>query len=82
MFVLDLAKDPVFGAIARARLQPEHHPFALHPLAVEREMEMSLLERLARVLARIGGPGAAVPQHHRAAAILTLGDGSFEGRVA
>src|SRR5690606_33240314 len=49
---------------------------ALHALALEHEFEVALLEALMRVADRF--PGALVPEHHRAAAILALGDGSFE----
>ena len=82
MFVLDLAEDPVLRAVAGARLQPDHDPFALHPLAIQGEVEVPLFERLARVLARVRLPGAAVPQHHSSAAILSLRDRAFEQGVA
>src|SRR3546814_7757032 len=55
-------------------------PFALHPLAIEDEVEMSLFQILLR-LALDRRPGAAIPQHHRAAAIFILGDRALEGRV-
>src|SRR6059058_5807729 len=44
-------------------------------------MEMALLDRLARVLARVGDPPPLVPKHHRPAAIFALGDGAFEVAV-
>ena len=74
----DLLQHPRLGLLAGLGLQAEHHPFALHPLAFEGEVEMPFLDRLARVLARVGDPAALVPQHHRAAAIFALGDGAFE----
>src|SRR5512146_1857446 len=42
---------------------------------------MAFLDRLARVLARIGYPAPDIPQHHRAAAVFALGDGAFECAV-
>ena len=42
---------------------------------------MAFFQRLARVLAGRGLPGAAVPHHHGAAAIFALGDGALEGGV-
>src|SRR6185369_15210291 len=56
----------------------EHHPLPLHPLAAEGEMEMTFLNGLARVLARLRLPSAAVPQHHRAATIFSPGNDALE----
>src|SRR6185437_7615051 len=44
-------------------------------------MEMALLDRLARVLARVGNPAADVPQHHRPAAIFAGRNRAFEVAV-
>ncbi len=52
---------------------------ALQALALEVEGDVALLVRLGRVALRL--PGAAVPQHHGAAAILALRDGAFERAV-
>ena len=43
-------------------------------------MEVTLVEVL-RALARDRRPCAAVPEHHRAAAIFALGDSAFEGGI-
>ena len=77
----DLLQHPWLGLLARAGLEAEHHPFALHSLTLEREMEVALFDRLARVLAGLGDPAPAIPQHHRAAAIFALWDSAFKGAV-
>ena len=77
----DLLEHPRLGLLAGLRLQAEHHPFALHPLTLEREVEMAFLDRLARVLARVGDPPALVPQHHRPAAIFALGNGALKRAI-
>ena len=77
MGVVDLAQQPVLALFARARLHADEQPFALHPFAVEREVQMAAIDVL-RALARDRRPGTAVPQHHRAAAIFTLGDRALE----
>ena len=81
MFIGDLAQQPVLALLAAAWLQPDHDPLALHAVAVEDEMEMPLGDGLARILARDRLPGAVIPQHHRAAAILALGDRALERRI-
>ena len=62
------------------RLAHAHqHPLALEPLAVEDELELALLQRRVGVADRL--PGALVPEHHGAAAILALRDRAFEVAV-
>ena len=51
---------------------------AMQSLALEGELEIALRQRLLGGLRSLGLPIAAVPQHDRAAAILTLGDRPFE----
>src|SRR5439155_18826125 len=80
-FVGDLLEHPRFAPFAGARVEAKEHPFALHPLALEREVEMTLLDRLARVLTRVGDPAALVPQHHGSAAVFAFGDGALESAV-
>src|SRR5439155_1286968 len=53
------------------------HPRALHLLAVQPHLEVALGECLVHVGA-LGLPRAAVPDHHRAAAVLALGDHALE----
>ena len=51
-------------------------PAAVQLLAVELEFEMALREALVRIADRL--PTAAIPDDHRAAAILALRDRAFE----
>ena len=46
VFVLQLAQEPVLALFPRAWLEPDQQPFALHPLAIEREVQMALVEVL------------------------------------
>ena len=50
----------------------------MQPLAIERELEIAFRQRLLRGLRSLGLPIAAIPQHDRAAAILTLRNRPFE----
>src|SRR3546814_9844763 len=59
--IADLAQQPVLARFLAARLQPDQQPFALHPLAIEDEVEMSLFQILLR-LALDRRPGAAIPR--------------------
>src|SRR3546814_11025786 len=53
--IADLAQQPVLARFLAARLQPDQQPFALHPLAIEDEVEMSLFQILLRLaLDKIG----------------------------
>src|SRR5260370_26700020 len=54
-------------------------PQPLEPLAVQFEREMALRQGLVRVMKRI--PIAAIPYHHRAAAIFALGDSALEFEI-
>src|SRR3546814_1633395 len=47
--IADLAQQPVLARFLAARLQPDQQPFALHPLAIEDEVEMSLFQILLRL---------------------------------
>ena len=51
---------------------------AMQPLALEGKLEIALRQRLLGGPRSVGLPIAAVPQHDRAAAILTLRDRPFE----
>ncbi len=61
-------------------LHPHQHPAAVQPLAVQRELQVALRQALLRRHA-LRRPVAAVPQLHRAAAVLALGDGALEVAV-
>ena len=50
----------------------------MQSLALQRELEIALRQRLLGGLRSIGLPITAIPQHDRAAAILTLGDRPFK----
>ncbi len=54
-------------------------PAPVQLLAVERELQLAAPQRLGGVA--FGFPSAAVPQQHRAAAVLPLGDDAFEVAV-
>ena len=71
-----LDQQPV-GALAAAAVvaHAHQHPTAVQLLAIQRELQVALLEA---GLGSVGFPVAAVPQLHRAAAILSLGNGAFE----
>ncbi len=58
---------------------PHEHPAAMQALAFEDELEVALLQSLVRVALR--QPVAAVPELHRAAAILAFGNGALEVAV-
>ncbi len=71
-----LDEKPV-GALAAVAVvaHPDQHPASMQLLAMQRELQIALLESPFRI---VGFPIAAVPELHRAAAILPLGDGAFE----
>ena len=62
-----------------APFHAHQHPAAFEPLAVQGELQVALLQALVRIAFR--DPVAAVPQLHRAAAILALRDGALEVAV-
>ena len=76
VFVAVLDQEPV-GALAAVAVAPHPHqnPAALQLVAVQGELQVALLEAALGV---IGFPGAAIPQHDGAAAILAFGNGAFE----
>ena len=75
-FVTVLDQEPV-GALAAVAvaLHPHQHPAAVQLVAVQGEFQVALLEA---ALGIIGFPGAAIPQHDGAAAILVVRNGAFE----
>src|SRR6185437_8900930 len=76
IFIAMLDQEPVGAIAAIAVVAHAHqHPASLQLVAIEAELEIALLETR-------GGidrfPIAAIPQLHRAAAILPLRDRAFE----
>ncbi|MHC2538449.1 hypothetical protein ACVJMY_008018 [Bradyrhizobium diazoefficiens] len=71
-----LDQQPV-GALAAIAIvaHADQHPASVQLFAVQRELQVALPKT---TLGIIGLPGAAVPQHDRAAAILAFRDRSFE----
>jgi hypothetical protein len=76
--VVVLDQQPTWSLFALAALHTHQHEAALQPLAVEDDLQVALLQALVRVGPGFRLPIAAVPEHHRAAAVLALGDGAFE----
>src|SRR6185436_19318401 len=60
-------------------VDPDERPAPLQLFAVERELEAAGVVALVRVLLRL--PRPAVPQEHRAPAVLALGDDALERAV-
>src|SRR5262244_1924913 len=58
----------------------DEHPGAGELLTLERELELSLPESLARV-ERLRQPGAPIPDHDRSPAVFAFGDHALEGVV-
>ena len=69
-------QQPVFSAVAGAAAHANERPTALQFLAVEAEFEFALLQSFFGV--DFWFPGALVPDHDRAAAVLALRDHAFE----
>src|SRR5436190_13496453 len=78
-FIALLDQQPVVLAVLATAAQADQRPAAVQPLAVQLEGELAVLERRIDIVMRL--PGAAVPQHHRAAAIFALGDRAFERTI-
>jgi hypothetical protein len=66
-----LASFPIVG-------HADQDKSAVQPIALQRELEIALRQRLLGGLRSLRFPITAIPQHDRAAAILTLGDRPFE----
>ena len=62
--------------ITFARAHAHKVPAAAQLFALEREIEMALGIALMRIA--LGHPAAAIPDHHRAAAVLALRNGALE----
>ena len=74
-----LDQQPI-GALAAIAVvpHPHQHPAAMQLLAVQGELQVALFEAALGIVAL---PIAAVPELHRAAAILALRDRAFEVAV-
>ena len=78
--VVALDQEPVRALAALPVMAQSHqHKASLQLFADQRETQLALAQSLFRVA--VSGPEAAIPQHDRAAAILSFGDGAFEVAV-
>ena len=80
MGVADLTQQPVLALFALSRFQPDQQPLALHPLAVDDEVEVAILQ-IVGGLAFDRLPPTFVPQHDGAAAVFALGDDALEASI-
>ena len=71
-----LDQEPALALKIVATLEPHQRPSTLQLLTVEAEFDLALA--IARLDIGHRHPGAVVPHHHRAAAVLTLGDVALE----
>ncbi len=80
LIVAVLDQKPVMAAvILRSRTHAGEHPGPLEPLAMKDEFQVAFLQAFMRIADRL--PGAFVPQHDCAAAILAFRDGAFEAAI-
>ena len=76
-FVFSLDQQPVLALAVAAHA--DEIPSAFQTLAMKCERKMPFLQSGVRIFG--GLPGSLIPQHDRAAAVLALGDGPFEGAI-
>ena len=74
--IIALDQQPVLALLARLAGYADKMPAAMELLAVELELEMAFRIALVRITNRF--PAAAIPDDHRAAAILALRDRALE----
>ena len=75
-----LDQEPILPfAFAGPGLHADENVIAIEAIAVQPEFEIALGQALVRIAERL--PGAAVPDHHRACAILASGDHALEFAV-
>src|SRR5207247_2601660 len=75
-----LDEEPVLALAPGAILLHAHeHPIAFEAVAVQPEFEVALGKAFVGVTDRL--PGAAVPDHHRAAAIFAFGNDALEAAI-
>ena len=75
-----LNKQPIWlGGIRRPPPHADQHPVPLQLCSVKREFQIAFLQPFLNVPMRL--PCAAIPKHHRAAAVLSLRNDSFKVSV-
>ena len=81
VLVLLLDQQPVLLALLAAgvRTQPHQSEAAIQALAVNDKLQLAFPKALVRVFNRL--PGALIPEHHGAAAVLAFGNRAFECAV-
>src|SRR5262249_21957898 len=79
VFVRGLDQEPRFLALEPSRSQAYQGPLAAQPFAVKPEDELAFLESPMGIVDRF--PGAAVPQHDRAGAVVARRDHALERAV-
>ena len=79
VLVVRFYQEPIVTLAARPATHSDQMPFALQPLAVEDESKPALLVGGPGIADRL--PGALVPQHDGAAAILPFGDSALEASI-
>ena len=78
--VMFLDEQPVgLGLLRSFAAHADQRPVALQLVAVQDKFETAGAEAFIRIAHRLPGPG--VPQHHGAAAVLSLGDGALEAAI-
>ena len=79
-FIAMFDQQPIVAlTVARAIVLETHqHPAALQFFSGENEFEFAVAKCLLGIFVTERRPEAAIPQHHRAAAVLAFGNGAFE----
>ena len=77
--VIGLDQEPRLLPLAGALAHPHQMPAPFQLVAVQRKVEFAL--GVAPVRIAVGDPAPAIPDHHRAAAVLALRDRAFESVV-
>jgi hypothetical protein len=70
--------DSAPSAASAVIAHPHKDKASLQTLALQAKLEIALCQGLLWAIVAFGLPIAAIPQHHRAAAILAFPDGTFE----
>src|SRR5690606_36065823 len=78
VLVAMLDEEPVRALRLRIVAHANEHPAALQTLAMQREFELAACQRSIDRKRSFGLPVAAIPELHRAAAVLAGRDGAFE----
>src|SRR5690606_38516325 len=75
-FVALLDEQPILALFSLSRPHTDQDPGAFHTLAGKPELELSRFEPLVGIALRL--PDPPIPQHHRPATVMALGDRAFE----